>query len=285
MSEEVDNQPEEEAEIRSYKALFLTTGLYEEIDLEGDWMYVKRFFSGPEIQFDAHCVFCEKDSTFKQFVGPRGSGAGMIPPKDEVYLEPRIIHLEFRCQRQTKHHYHYVLQVNRQAISKIGQSPSLATIAGAGTKRFKKVLAQNYLGDLNRAIGLFAHGVGAGSFVYLRRIFEHLLIEAAKNARAGGEALEDFENLHMDRKVKALSAHLPAEVVETADIYSVLSAGIHALTEKQCLALFPVMRASIEYILDGHLAMKRREEHQRDLKRAICDAKSATKTATSNAGK
>ena len=282
---ELENTTRDEEELPSYTALFLEIGLYNEFDLEGNWAYVKRFFRGPDIQFDAHCVFCEKGSTFKQFVGARGSGSGTSTPKDEFYLEPRIIYLEFCCQRQPKHHYHYVLQVERQAISKIGQSPSLAMIAGAETKRFRKVLTKNYLGDLNRAIGLFAHGVGAGSFVYLRRIFEHLLIEAAKNARAHDDALIDFDSLHMDKKVKALSAYLPAEVVEAADVYSVLSAGIHALTEKQCLDLFPVMRASIEYILDGHLAMKKREENQRTLKLAISNAKNTSKIATSNAGK
>lgn len=282
MSENATDQGEV-GELPDHNELLLKTSLYEQFDLAGNWPYVKRFFSGPDIQFDAYCVFCEKDSTFKQYVGSRGSGSGMSTPKDEIYLEPRIIHLEFRCQRKPKHHYYYILQVAQQDIFKIGQYPSIATIASAGTKRFKKVLERNYLGDLNRAIGLFAHGIGAGSFVYLRRIFEHLLIETAQKARLGGDELDGFEGLHMDKKVAALAAYLPSEVAETAEIYSVLSAGIHALTEKQCLALFPVMLASIEYILDGHLAAKKREEHQRDLKRAINGARNTAKNATSKA--
>lgn len=102
----------------------------------------------------------------------------------------------------------FVQTAARQAIFKIGQFPSLATIASAGTKRFRKVLDKSFLNDLNRAIGLFAHGVGAGSFVYLRRIFEHLLIETAKAARSDGNVLEGFEGLHMDEKIKALGTYL-----------------------------------------------------------------------------
>ena len=272
-------------ELPSYETLLLDTGLYREFDLEGDWSFVKRLYQGPDVQFDAYCVFCEKDSTFKQYVHARGGGSGMSTPKDDIYLEPRIIHLEFRCQRKPKHQYFYVLQVQRQAISKIGQSPSLATIASAGIARFRKVLEKEYLGDLNRAIGLFAHGVGAGAFVYLRRIFEHLLAATAVRAREDGEPLAGFEQLRMDEKVKALAAHLPAEVVDAASAYSVLSAGIHALSEEQCLALFPVMRTSIEFILDGHLAARKKVEHQNELKRALAAAQTSAKRDARLSGK
>ena len=286
MTEHTDDAAlEDERELPSYEKLLLDFGLYREFDLDGDWSYVKRLYQGPEVQFDAYCVHCEKESTFKQYVGSRGSGAGMSLPKDQSYLESRIIDLEFRCQRKAKHQYHYILQVDRQAIAKIGQTPSLATIATAGSTRFKKVLNKAYVSDLHRAIGLFAHGVGAGSFVYLRRIFEHLLLKAAEDARSIGNPLAGFEELHMDKKINALADHLPPEIVEAAGAYSVLSADIHTLSEEECLALFPVMRASIEFILDGHLADKMRRQHQRELKRALVDAKAKVKTASKKRSK
>lgn len=262
----------------NHTTLLLESGLYREYDLGGDHFFVRRMFNGPDIQFDAHCIYCEKQSTFVQYVGNRGGGAGSPIPKDEYWLESRNILLDFRCQRQKKHAYYYLLRVERQAISKIGQSPSLATIASSGTSRFKKVLAANYLRDLNMAIGLFAHGVGAGSFVYLRRIFEHLLQEAAAAARAAGAPLSGFETMRMDEKIKALTGHLPDEVVDTAGTYSLLSAGIHALPEDRCLALFPVLRASIELILEGHLAAKKRELQRMELKKALASATRQTQT-------
>lgn len=275
----------EEDELPSHEALLLDSGLYREYGLDGNYLYVKRMYYGPDIQFDAHCVYCNKVSTFRQWVGNRGGGAGSEPLKDDVWLQPRIIFLEFRCQREPKHAYHYALRVERQAISKIGQSPSLATIAAHGTARFKRVLEQSYLRDLNMAIGLFSHGVGAGSFVYLRRIFEYLLLEAAATARSEGEKLVGFETARMDEKVKALAGHLPEEVVEAAATYSVLSAGIHALSEQQCLALFPVMRECIEFILDGHIAARKRAEHKRDLQRALSEAKNEVAAAARAAKK
>ena len=273
-----ETQVDDEDELPSYNALLLDSGLFREYTLDGNYDYIKRMYNGPDIQFDAHCVYCQQMSTFKQCVGSRGGGAGHSPPKDEVWLEPRVFRLEFRCQREPKHAYHYMFRVERQAITKIGQSPSLATIALTQTARFNGVLDKNYFRDLNMAIGLFAHGVGAGSFVYLRRIFEHLLLEVAATARNTGNLLDGFETMRMDGKIKALASHLPPEVAETAGTYRILSAGIHGLSEEQCLSLFPIMRESIEIILDGHLAARNREKHKQELTRALSKAESQIKT-------
>lgn len=278
--QELDAADDDEAELPPIVTLLLEAGLYREFDLDGDWTYTKRVFDGPDLQFDAYCVHCEQPSTFKQFVGSRGGGAGTATPKNETWLEARIFSIEMRCQRKPKHKYTYILEVDRQAISKIGQSPSLATIASGDLIRFRKVLAKRFFQDLTRAVGLFAHGIGAGSFVYLRRIFEHILLEAAENARKDGERLEGFETMRMEDKIGAVAAHLPPEVVEAKSVYSILSAGIHALSEAECLALFPVTRAAIEFILDGHLATMRAAEHKRDLKKALGAAKGKIEAKT-----
>lgn len=270
-----------EGELPSHAALLLESGLYREYDLNGDFLYIKRMYEGPGLQFDAPCVYCRQTSTFRQYVSARGGGSRSPTPKDGYWLEPRVFCLEFRCQRELKHAYHYVFRVERQAITKIGQSPSLATIASFETARFRNVLQKNYRRELSSAIGLFAHGIGVGSFVYLRRIFEHLLVETAETARSAGDLPSGFESMRLLGKVRALAPHLPNEVVETAGTYGLLSAGIHELSEKQCLSLFPIMRASIEMILDAHLAARKRAEHKQELKRALTEAERQVKTTKS----
>lgn len=281
MSERQDDteEDEEEDELPSQIELLLEAALYRDYALDGNYLYVKRFFEGPDLQFDAHCVYCEQSSTFKQAVGNRGTGSGRQRPSDQSWLEPKVFTIKLQCQRKPKHLYYYVFRIERQAIAKIGQSPSLADIASADIARFRKVLGDPYRADLHRAVGLYAHGIGAGSFVYLRRIFEHLLAEAAKTERKAGNPLEGFEIGPMDEKVKALAGTLPPEVVETSGTYAVLSAGIHALTEEQCLTLFPVMRAAVMLILDGHLAALERDKNRKDLKRALAKAQSEIKGA------
>ena len=58
-------------------------------------------------------------------------------------------------------------------VRRIGQSPSAADLAfGSLDPALSKQLRESDRKELGTAIGLRAHGVGIGSFVYLRRIFE-----------------------------------------------------------------------------------------------------------------
>lgn len=61
---------------------------------------------------------------------------------------------------------------------KVGQFPPLADLTREDTKKYRKILSKDDYSDLNRAIGLNSHGVGAGSLIYLRRVFENLIKKA-----------------------------------------------------------------------------------------------------------
>jgi hypothetical protein len=81
----------------------------------------------------------------------------------------------------------------------------------------------------------------------------------------------------MDEKVESLKDYLPSQLVGMKRIYSILSDGVHALTEEECLALFPALKLSIELILEQKieadakaqrdaLAQKQIQEIERSLK-------------------
>ncbi len=53
-------------------------------------------------------------------------------------------------------------------IEKVGQYPSLATIANDEVSQYRKDMNPIDAQEFHKAIGLAAHGVGVGSFVYLR---------------------------------------------------------------------------------------------------------------------
>lgn len=153
------------------------------------------------------------------------------------------------------------------SMQKVGQYPSIADIHIAQIKQYNKVLPKEDLKEFTRAIGLAANGVGIGSFVYLRRIFEKLIFEAYNTAKNDGAIDEEaFRHLRMDEKIKSLKSYLPATLLEIADVYGILSKGIHQLSEEECLAYFDAMRTGIEIILDDKLEQKRKEEKR---KRAI----------------
>ncbi len=146
----------------------------------------------------------------------------------------------------------FFLYNNGETLIKVGQYLSLADLQYAEIgKDYDKVLSVQDLHDLKKAIGLMAHGAGAGSLVYLRRIFENIIWNTYQNnASVIGVSGDEFKVLRMDEKVEMLKSFLPSQLVEMKVIYGILSKGIHQLSEQECLAYFPGLKLSITLILD-----------------------------------
>lgn len=177
----------------------------------------------------------------------------------------------FRCRRYRNPLYVMVnYDREKDFIEKVGQCPSVADIHIAQVKLYKKVLGETYIKDFTKAIGLAANGVGTGSFVYLRRIFEHLVEGIAAEAIKNGEVDKtQFETSKMDNKLKLLSTHLPDVVTDNKPLYGILSAGIHNLSEEECLKYFSVVRSVIELILDDMEHYRQMEEKKKSAKNKL----------------
>ena len=156
---------------------------------------------------------------------------------------------------------------------KIGQLPSLADLQFSEIgKKYDKVLPEEDLKNLKKAIGLVAHGAGAGSFVYLRRIFENLIFETYKdNTPALGITEADFKTQRMEDKVEVLKKFLPSQLVEMKSIYSILGKGVHELSEEECLRYFAPLKLSIELILDQKIENKEKLERDALVKKQLQD--------------
>ncbi len=170
--------------------------------------------------------------------------------KEKIKTENRVFILELRCAVNSEHRLFFCFRVYHGEISKIGQYPSLADLASGDLKKYRKILGNKY-GEFSRAIGLYANGIGIGSFVYLRRIFEDLLEQAHQEVAKKPDWNEDvFKNSRWDGKIDLLASELPEFLVQNKRIYSILSLGIHELDEEICKQNFPLMRTGIELILD-----------------------------------
>tara|TARA_R110002051_G_scaffold323597_1_gene417754 strand:+ start:2961 stop:3797 length:837 start_codon:yes stop_codon:yes gene_type:complete len=161
---------------------------------------------------------------------------------------------------------------------KIGQDVSLMEFESWKVKSYRKVLPEEKQKELIRAIGLASHGVGIGSFVYLRRIFEDLIEEAhlvAKTKENWNE--EEYLKFKMADKIDSLKEHLPDFLVRNKAIYSILSKGIHELSEQLCLTYFDTILLGIERILEGKLELIKRKKRDEDAEKKIADLKSKLK--------
>lgn len=147
-----------------------------------------------------------------------------------------------------------------KTFQKTGQYPSIADLHISKVKDYAKVLGKEKLKEFTRAIGLAANGVGIGSFVYLRRIFEDLIEEAHLLAKTENDwDEEEYGKSRMAEKIGLLHSHLPEFLVENKTLYGILSKGIHSLEENECLAYFETVKAGIELILDEKVEIEQKK--------------------------
>ena len=155
-------------------------------------------------------------------------------------------------------------RVRDEKLFKVGQYPSHVELAMGDLTKYRKLLGEDAR-EFVRAIGLAAHGVGIGSFVYLRRIIENLVeathLLAAKDQNWNEEA---YGSARAVDKMKILGHRLPEFLTTNKFIYGILSKGIHELNENECLEAFPVLKDAIEMILDEKLAAVERDKKKKD---------------------
>lgn len=224
-------------------------------------------FLGP---FECYCLGCQQHSIFRgkarTALSIRAGGC-----HDQATVGKRFGCI-FECARNPEHDVMFSCQLEEDACFKIGQYPSLADLSAPDLRKYRNPLGDELYCELTRAVGLNAHGIGIGAFVYLRRIFERLL-EEAQQAELGMPGWDEdaYARGRMEDRIALLKHALPAFLVENKIIYSLLSKGIHEMTEEECLSGFPALRGGIELILDEKLAEKERQRKVNDAKKAISD--------------
>jgi hypothetical protein len=226
-----------------------------------------RFFNGT---IDAYCPNCGNHSIFSPpqaiFAGA-GSGRNMLPPWDAN----QIFTISLICTRNNAHTFRFDIRLHNQTMQKIGQFPSFADLHSFDIKKYRSVLGKKAAySEFTKAIGLASHGVGIGSFVYLRRIFEGLVEEAHQIACADpGWDEEVYTKSRMAEKIQILATHLPEFLVENRSLYGILSKGIHELSEDECLDAFPVVKLGIELILDAKIREMEEQKKLDEARKAI----------------
>ena len=172
-----------------------------------------------------------------------------------------------KCAMMPLHEACFTLKIDGEYIIKIGQYPSVADLTFPELDVYNHILQKEDRREMGTAIGLFANGVGAGAYVYLRRIFERLLYQAADLAE--GLDKESFISAKVDEKIKMVKDTLPPMLTENTKLYRILSKGIHELSEQECLEYFPVLKDCIFMILEQWEEQRRKKARQDSLTNAI----------------
>lgn len=195
---------------------------------------------------------------------------------EQFLKDNKLTVLHYMCSRDNSHQIIFVLFIEKFTIQKIGQYPSYADIDIPQAEIYRKELGKKYYKELKRAIGLYSCNVGIGSYVYLRRIIEKLILDALQEAiKEGAVTQKEFEideNNHQRRiedKIKLLSNYLPKPLVDNKNVYGIISKGIHELDEDECLKYFPVIEQLIKMSLAESIAKKKKKADEEELKKKI----------------
>jgi hypothetical protein len=254
---------ESESRVWAEKFLF-GESLYAECDISPS-VAADMFVTSSPLIVDGHCWYCQRSATFLRISEPVEYVDSLLPNCDDLRFE-------LACVRNGKHRIVFFFRFHQGRIQKIGQYPSLADIVNDESRSYRQMLEPADASDLHRAIGLAAHGVGVGSFVYLRRVFERLITrrftEFKDSKRWGDDALVGKS---MDDKIEFLKDHLPDFLVRNKRVYAILSKGIHELSEGECLAAFEFLKRSIFYILADDRRKKEELDSRRNAEAAIAD--------------
>lgn len=244
---------------------YINYPLYDSVvfnDDQGDQATDIKYFEGT---IDAYCPQCGSHSIFKRNLNKKYFAI-------DAWREDKHFTVGLTCSRNAQHMLYFFFRVeySERSMQKIGQFPSLAELNLYDVKKYAGVLDKTYLKELTKAIGLAAHGVGVGSFVYLRRIFESLIEEAHKHASLTPSWDEEaYAKARMADKIQLIANWLPDFLVDNKAIYGILSKGVHELTEDECLRAFPVVKLGIEIILDTKLRNKEEQKKIQEATNAI----------------
>lgn len=305
MVRNVFNERSSSREIKSIDNVFgdflVNKGLYDEIEITRDNIFELADLVGGHVKIDIYCPKCGESRVFscemipyywydehnqeikgrsleeeivswqeiQNMDGTRFVGDPEAPwtwTNNSIENDTRLMVFKFFCAMDNTHHLDYIVLTYGNKMKKIGQYPSVADLSFPELKEYRKVMTKEDEKELKRAIGLFASGIGVGSFVYLRRIFERIIVTASRKAIEEGKIKEEeFGKAHVDEKIKMLAEYLPKSLANNPVFYGIISKGIHELSEEDCIEFFPVMQSFIMMILRQWEKIRRDEEEENKL--------------------
>lgn len=176
---------------------------------------------------------------------------------------------------EVRQYYEAVKKVEGYVIlRKIGQYPSMADMQYFESSKYRRVLKKHYR-DYSLALGLVASGVGCGSFIYLRRVFEFLvdrLHEECVGVDKWNE--EEYEKYDFNDKIRMLERFgkviIPDELEQVRNkIYGVLSKGVHQSSDQECMEVFPYVKYALELIMDEQIVQLEKKEKLKELQKRL----------------
>jgi hypothetical protein len=243
-----------------------TIQIYKKLNIEESLDLLKN-----AKQIDSYCNKCRNNSTFKtdkdtellkinielRLFDQTPGNAHDTSREWFIKNVNKVIYFKFDCARDESHNIIYVFLVQADGIIKIGQYPSDRDLLDNNiSKTIRKLikdketykLCSDYL---NKSMILNSEGFGIASVLYLRRVFEYVV-----------NSTLDYDTtlyIPMDEKIKN-SEYLPKQFKENKKVYSILSDGVHNLSDEECSNIFKVIYSGMIILLEEYFYQIERRE-------------------------
>ncbi len=229
---------------------------------------VYNFFPYNDVRIECYCKKCNARRIFAfensqtalnslMYVQRIGSMTESTNNYTKNTMDDKMAELDFfsfyamaDCKHKMIIHF---MKIDDETIMKIGQFPSIYDLnSNINNKKFLKCLGEEYAEYYKNACSLYSFNTYIGALVYLRRIFEKLLIDTFNdNNEQIAISFDEFKAKKMADKVKLLKPYLPQIMFSQGfnSVYTKISDGIHNLNEEECSKMFLVLKMAIEEIL------------------------------------
>ncbi len=251
--------------------------LYKKIKMNGD-NNTCDVFPYNDFRLELFCpickkrrIFCFQNSSFVKVFLVQYGNQQCEKVKDFLF---KTDYFSVRAQADCKHNLLVIFKkIDDSTIMKIGQYPSIYELnEEINNKEFIKMLGDEYAGYYRNACSLYSFNTCIGAMIYLRRIFEKILLDTYEEQKENIDIkLVDFKKLRMEDKLKQLKEYLPDILFEQGFnvIYRKISDGVHNLTENECQEIFPILKTAIEEILIEKLEIQEKQKRRTEISNKI----------------
>lgn len=243
-----------------------------------------NFFPCNDVRVECYCKECNSrrifsfnnsEIAFACLLAESTPGSSTNIPHDSLEsvfstIDFFTFHAMADCQHKMIIHF---MKIDNETIMKIGQIPSIYDLnENINNKKFLKILGKEYAEYYKSACSLYSFSTYIGALIYLRRIFEKILIDVFKeNIENIQIDFDTFKKERMEDKIKILKPYLPSIMFNQGfnTIYTKISDGVHNLTEEECSNMFLVLKMGIEEILTKKMEMDEEKNRIKDLEKQL----------------
>jgi len=260
----------------------------EEFDLK-DKVRINNFLkllNGNNVNITTKCIECGREYAFmmehqKEYFDLQRASDGRM----QLFHGNKYVRIEFedyetynleylfKCTKNKEHIYTmYITVIQRRNIFEVvktGQYPNKEDIQGFDFDEYKKVLEKyDIYKDYKNAYVCNCHNFSVASYAYIRRVFEKILVSfiEVKKEKTGKEPKDN----KVENKIKFTSDMFCDDIRPLLTmLYSVLSKGVHQLSEEECKKYYDTLHAIIKMQLADMEAERQKEEKKKSLSKEL----------------